>query len=190
MEHKKPTREEAEEAVRTLIRWAGDDPARESLKDTPKRVVNSYSEIFAGYNMTINEKISRSFCKKPEFDDIVMLDDIRLESVCEHHMLPIIGRASVAYIPNSKVLGISKLARIVDYHAKRLQMQERLVVEIAETLSELIAPKGVAVYIEAKHHCMTTRGVHKDSAVMKSMHMEGLFKEKTYRNEFILMLKK
>lgn len=190
MEEKKPTREEAEEAVRTLIRWAGDDPNRESLKDTPKRVINSYSEIFAGYKMTVDEKISRSFCKKPEFDDIVMLDNIRLESVCEHHMLPIIGNAAVAYIPGDKVLGISKLARIVDFHAKRLQMQERLVVEIAETLGKLINPKGVAVYIEAQHHCMTTRGVHKNSAIMKSMHMEGLFKEKTYRNEFILMLKK
>jgi len=181
----RPTREEAEEAVRTLIRWAGDDPERKGLIDTPKRVVKSYEEFFRGYREELNEEICRTFFKTPDYDDIIMLKDIRLESYCEHHMVPMIGAAHVAYIPDQKIIGLSKLAKIVDFHAKRLQIQERMVVEIAETIVKYTGALGAAVVIDSSHQCLTTRGVHKTEALMRTMHFTGQFKDKALRAEFI-----
>lgn len=173
----KPSREEAEEAVRTLIRWAGDNPNREGLIDTPARVVRSYEELFAGYQQSPEEVLARTFDETDSYDDFVFLKNIRLESVCEHHMLPILGQAHVAYIPNGQVVGISKLARLVNVFAKRLQIQEKLTAQIANAINDVLEPRGVAVIIEASHGCMTTRGVHTTDCAMTTRHMIGAFKE-------------
>ena len=172
----KPTREEAEQAVRTLIRWAGDDPDREGLRDTPSRVARSYGEFFAGYEQDPKQILARTFEEVEGYDEIVLLRDIRLESHCEHHMVPIIGRAHVAYLPRHRVVGISKLARVVELFARRLQIQEKLTVQIAEAIEEVLQPYGVAVIIEAGHQCMTTRGVHKPGVSMVTSRMLGAFR--------------
>lgn len=180
----KPTREEAEEAVRTLIAWAGDDPQRIELLETPRRVVDSYKEFFCGYNQKIDSKITKTFDNINNYDEMIILKNIRFESFCEHHMQTIIGEASIAYIPNKKIIGLSKLARITDIFTKRLQIQERLVVEIAECLNQIVEPKGVGVMIESSHQCLTTRGAHKPDSVMRTCHMIGNFKDVQIRNEF------
>lgn len=172
----RPSRAEAEAAVRTLIKWAGDDPAREGLIDTPKRVVKAYEEWFAGYDDDPETILARTFEEVDGYDDIVMLKGIRLESYCEHHMAPIIGTASVAYMPSDKVVGISKLARLVDAYGKRLQVQEKLTAQIASTLEETLQPRGVAVLIEAEHQCMSTRGVHKHGVDTITTRFTGMFK--------------
>lgn len=185
----KPTRAEAEEAVRTLIRWAGDDPAREGLAGTPDRVVRSYEEFFAGYEIEPSEILSRTFEETDGYDEMVILRDIRLESYCEHHMVPIIGKAHVAYLPRHRVVGISKLARLVDAYAKRLQIQEKMTAQIANTIEEVLQPEGVAVVIEAQHQCMTTRGVHKTGVTMVTSRMLGAFRtDPSTRREFLSMI--
>lgn len=185
----KPTRAEAEEAVRTLIRWAGDDPTREGLVGTPDRVVRSYEEFFAGYAIEPSDILSRTFEETDGYDEMVILRDIRLESYCEHHMVPIIGKAHVAYLPRHRVVGISKLARLVDAYAKRLQIQEKMTAQIANTIEEVLQPQGVAVVIEAQHQCMTTRGVHKTGVTMVTSRMLGAFRtDPSTRREFLSMI--
>jgi len=185
----KPTREVAEEAVRTLIKWAGDDPGREGLRDTPARVVRSYEEFFEGYAICPSEILERTFEETDGYDEIVLLRDIRFESHCEHHMAPIIGKAHVAYLPNRRIVGISKLARLVEVFARRLQIQEKLTVQIANTIDAVLEPKGVAVVIEAAHQCMTTRGVHKPGVVMVTSRMLGAFRDDaSTRREFLAMV--
>jgi GTP cyclohydrolase I len=185
----RPSRAEAEEAVRTLIRWAGDDPDREGLLDTPARVVRSYEEFFAGYQDDPAQILARTFSEVEGYDEIVALTDIRFESHCEHHMVPIIGKAHVAYLPNHRVVGISKLARLVEVYAKRLQIQEKMTVQIADTLNDILQPNGVAVVIEAAHQCMTTRGVHKDGVSMVTSRMLGAFRDNlSTRQEFLAMI--
>jgi len=169
----RPTREEAEAAVRTLLRWAGDDPTREGLLDTPARVVRAYEEFFSGYEIDPIALLERTFEETDGYDEIVLLRDIRLESHCEHHMVPIIGRAHVAYLPHHRVVGISKLARVVDAYARRLQIQEKLTAQIANTIQQVLEPRGVAVVIEAAHQCMTTRGIHKPGVTMVTSRMLG-----------------
>ena len=173
----RPTREEAEEAVRVLLRWAGEDPSREGLTDTPGRVVKGYEEFFSGYAEDPVALLQRTFEETDGYDEIVLLRDIRVESHCEHHMLPIVGRAHVAYLPKRRVVGISKLARLVDAYARRLQIQEKLTAQIANTINEVLQPRGVAVVIEAEHQCMSTRGVHKPGAGMVTSHMLGAFRD-------------
>ncbi len=186
-----PTLAEAEAAVRTLIRWAGDDPDREGLLDTPARVARAYAEFFAGYNEDPNEILSRTFEEVEGYDDWIMLRDIRLESHCEHHMLPIIGVAHIAYIPKGRVVGISKLARVVEVFAKRLQTQETLTAQIASAIHDGLQAVGVAVLIEARHECMTTRGVHKPDVDMITSRMTGAFKTDSRLEErFLNMLRK
>lgn len=185
----RPTREEAEDAVRTLIRWAGDDPTREGLLDTPKRVVKSYAEFYNGYDTDPRDILSRTFKEVEGYDEMVMLRDIEFESHCEHHMVPFTGRAHVAYLPKCKVVGISKLARLVDAYAHRLQIQEKMTAQIANALNEILQPKGVAVVIEAVHQCMTSRGVHKHGSVMQTSHLLGRFREDARtRQEFFSLL--
>ena len=185
----RPTREEAEEAVRTLLRWAGDDPAREGLVDTPGRVVRAYEEFFAGYDVDPVGLLERTFEETDGYDEIVLLRDIRLETHCEHHVVPIIGRAHVAYLPYRRVVGISKLARVVESYAKRLQIQEKLTAQIANTIQEVLEPRGVAVVIEAAHQCMTTRGVHKPGVTMVTSRMLGAFRDNpTTRREVLAMI--
>jgi GTP cyclohydrolase I len=185
----RPSRAEAEDAVRTLIRWAGDDPEREGLLDTPSRVVRSYEEFFAGYNDDPAQILARTFSEVEGYDEIVALTDIRFESHCEHHMVPIIGKAHIAYLPNRRVVGISKLARLVEVYAKRLQIQEKMTVQIADTLNDILQPNGVAVVIEAAHQCMTTRGVHKDGVSMVTSRMLGVFRDNlSTRQEFLAMI--
>lgn len=185
----RPDRASAEEAVRTLIRWAGDDPSREGLLDTPARVVRAYEEFFAGYSNDPVQVLSRTFSEVEGYDEMIVMKDIRFESHCEHHMSPIIGRAHVAYLPDRRVVGISKLARLVDIYAKRLQIQEKMTVQIADTLDTVLQPKGVAVVIEASHQCMTTRGVHKPGASMVTSRMLGAFRsDSSTRREFLAML--
>lgn len=185
----RPTREEAEEAVRTLIRWAGDDPNREGLRDTPTRVVRSYEEFFAGYLEDPAQILARTFSEVEGYDEMIVLTDIRFESHCEHHMVPIIGKAHVAYMPNHRVVGISKLARLVEVYAKRLQIQEKMTVQIADTLNDILQPNGVAVVIEATHQCMTTRGVHKEGVAMVTSRMLGSFRDNlSTRQEFLAMI--
>ena len=179
----KPSRDEAENAVRTLIAWAGDNPEREELLETPKRVVKAYEEFFSGYNKKIDQSISKLFPNKYEYDEMILLKDIEFESFCEHHMAPIIGKALVAYIPNEHVIGLSKLARIVDIFAKRLQIQERLTSEIAKELEKVLNPKGVGVIIESSHHCLTTRGAHKRNSKMVTSSLLGCFKDNNIRQE-------
>lgn len=173
----RPSRAEAEAAVRTLLRWAGDDPDREGLLDTPARVVRSYEQFFAGYGEDPTEILARSFEETDGYDEMVVLRDIRLESHCEHHLVPIIGRAHIAYLPAGRVVGISKLARVLDIYAKRLQIQEKLTAQVANTINEVLQPKGVAVVIESAHQCMTTRGVHKTGVTMVTSRMLGAFRD-------------
>ncbi len=185
----RPTREEAESAVRTLLRWAGDDPLREGLIDTPSRVVRSYEEFFQGYATDPVAILERTFEETDGYDEIVLLRDIRLESHCEHHMVPIIGRAHVAYLPHRRVVGISKLARVVEAYGKRLQIQEKLTAQIANTIQEVLQPRGVAVVIEASHQCMSTRGVHKSGVTMVTSRMLGAFRDDpSTRREVLAMI--
>ena len=185
----RPDRGDAENAVRTLIRWAGDDPDREGLIDTPSRVVRAYEEFFAGYLEDPVQLLSRTFGEVDGYDEMVVMTDIRFESHCEHHMVPIIGKAHVAYLPGRRVVGISKLARLVDLYAKRLQIQERMTVQIADTLNDVLQPKGVAVVIEGSHQCMTTRGVHKPGSAMVTSRMLGAFRDDaSTRHEFLAMI--
>jgi len=173
----RPSREQAEEAVRVLIRWAGDDPDREGLKSTPGRVVRAYEEYFAGYAIDPADVLGRTFKETNGYDEIVVLRDIRFESHCEHHIAPIIGKVHVAYLPDKRVIGISKLARLVEVFSKRLQIQEKMTAQIAMALNEALKPKGVAVVVEAAHQCMTTRGVHKPGVAMVTSHMLGAFRD-------------
>jgi GTP cyclohydrolase I len=185
---RRPSREEALDAVRTLIRWAGDDPGREGLLGTPDRVVRSYGEFFSGYGEDPVALLQRTFEEMDGYDEIVMLKDIRFESHCEHHIAPIIGKVHIAYLPSNRVVGISKLARLVEVYAKRLQIQEKMTAQIANTLDDVLQPKGVAVVIEAAHQCMTTRGVHKPGVSMVTSRMLGVFRtDPTTRREVLSM---
>lgn len=185
----RPSREEAKAAVRTLIAWAGDTPEREGLLDTPERVVSAYEEFFEGYTIDPRDILSRTFEEVEGYDEMVVLKNMRLESHCEHHMVPIIGKAHVAYIPDRRVVGISKIARLVDVFAKRLQTQETMTAQIADTIDEVLSPKGVAVIIDAKHQCMTTRGVHKTETTTVTSRMLGLFRsDPRTRSEFMAMI--
>ncbi|MSP29630.1 MAG: GTP cyclohydrolase I FolE [Acetobacteraceae bacterium] len=186
----RPSRKEAEAAIRTLLLWAGDDPNREGLVDTPARVARAYEEFFAGYGVDPVALLERTFEETDGYDEIVLLRDIRLESHCEHHMVPIIGRAHVAYLPDRRVVGISKLARVVEAYAKRLQIQEKLTAQIANTLQAVLQPKGVAVIIEAAHQCMTTRGIHKPGVTMVTSRMLGTFRDDPEtRRELLTMIR-
>jgi len=185
----KPSQAEAEAAVRTLLRWAGDDPNREGLLDTPKRVAKAYQEFFRGYDEDPRQILSRTFEEICGYDEMVVLRDIPFESHCEHHMAPIIGRAHVGYLPNNKVVGISKLARVVETYAKRLQVQEKMTAQIADCIQEVLEPLGVGVIIQATHECMSTRGVHAHGVSMVTSRMAGTFRtdEKT-RREFLAVV--
>jgi GTP cyclohydrolase I len=186
---RRPSREEAEAAVRTLLEWAGDDPNREGLLGTPGRVVRAYEEFFRGYDTDAHELLQRTFAEVEGYDEMVVLRDIRFESHCEHHLAPIIGKAHVAYLPRNRVIGISKLARLVEAYAKRLQIQEKMTAQIANTLEEVLQPKGVAVVIEAAHQCMTTRGIHKPGVTMVTSRMLGAFRDDaSTRREFLAMI--
>ena len=183
------TREAAEEAVRTLLRWAGEDPAREGLVDTPSRVVRAWDEYFAGYDEDPVEILQKTFEHVEGYDEMIVLRDIRLASFCEHHIAPIIGRVHIAYLPSDRVIGISKLARIVEAYGRRLQIQEKITAQIANAVNEVLMPQGVAVVVEAQHHCMTTRGVHKTGTVMVTSRMLGAFREDARtRREFLSMI--
>ena len=186
----KPTREEAQKAVRTLIEWAGDNPDREGLVETPKRVVKAYEEFFAGYDDDPEEILRKTFEEVEGYDEMVLVKNIRLESHCEHHIVPILGKAHIAYLPNNRVVGISKLARIVDAFGKRLQTQETMTAQIANTIEKVLEPKGVAVVVDAAHQCMTTRGIHKPESSTVTSCMRGIFKENPRtRNEFLTFIK-
>jgi GTP cyclohydrolase I len=181
-----PDRSEAEDAVRTLLRWAGDDPTREGLLDTPARVARAFEEWFVGYREDPVAFLERTFEEVEGYDEMVVLRDIRLESYCEHHLAPIIGKIHIGYMPNKRVVGISKLARVADAYAKRLQIQEKLTAQIANCISEVLEPNGVAVVIEAEHQCMTTRGVHKPGVRMVTSSMHGAFRQGSdTRREFL-----
>lgn len=181
-----PDREQAMEAVRTLLRWAGDDPEREGLLDTPERVVKAYGDWFSGYTEDPGEYLRRTFEEVANYDEMVVLRDVQFESHCEHHMAPIIGRAHVGYLPHNRVVGISKLARVVEGFARRFQVQEKLTSQIAECIQETLHPKGVAVVVDASHECMTTRGIHKRGVSMVTSHMTGGFREDARtRSEFL-----
>ena len=185
----KPSREEAEEAVRTLLRWAGDDPSREGLVGTPDRVLRAYEEYFSGYDEDPVALLQRTFEEVENYDEMVLLRDIRFESHCEHHMAPIIGKAHIGYLPAQRVVGLSKLARLVDVYARRLQIQEKMTAQIANTINEVLQPKGVAVVIEGAHQCMTTRGAHKPGATMMTSRMLGGFRtDARTRREFLAMI--
>jgi GTP cyclohydrolase IA len=185
----RPTREEAQEAVRTLIRWAGDDPTREGLLGTPDRVVRAYEEFFGGYESDPVDILRRTFEEIAGYDEMVVLKDIRFESHCEHHMLPIVGKAHIAYLPDRRVVGISKLARIVEAYARRLQIQEKMTAEVANAIDQVLQPKGVAVVIDAAHQCMTTRGIHKPGVSMVTSRMLGAFRDNpSTRREFLSII--
>lgn len=182
----KPTAEDAEAAVRTLIQWAGDDPDREGLQDTPARVARSYRELFAGYESDPREYLKRTFEEVGGYDELVVLKDIRLVSFCEHHMLPVIGRAHVGYLPTNRVVGISKLARVVQGFARRLQIQEKLTAEIAVAIQEILEPQGVGVVIEAEHSCMTLRGVNTPGSTLTTSRLLGVIRDDPRtRQEFL-----
>ena len=186
---RRPSRQEAEAAVRTMLRWAGDDPDREGLRETPARVVRAYEEFFSGYAVDPVDFLNRTFSETEGYDEIVVLRDIRVESHCEHHMVQIVGRAHVGYLPKNRVVGISKIARLVEAYARRLQIQEKLTAQIANTMQEVLDPRGVAVVIEASHQCMTTRGVHKSGAAMVTSRMLGAFRDDpATRREFLTMI--
>ena len=185
----RPSRAEAEAAVRTLIRWAGDDPAREGLLDTPKRVAKAYEEWFQGYQVDPAELLQRTFEEVEGYDEMVLLRDIRFESYCEHHLAPIIGKAHVAYLPERRVVGISKLARVVEAFGKRMQIQEKMTAQVAGVIDEVLRPRGVAVVIEATHQCMSTRGVNKHGVSMVTSRMIGAFRDDpNTRREFLGMV--
>jgi len=186
---RRPSRADAEAAVCTLIRWAGDDPEREGLVETPGRVARAFEEWFEGYNQDPREILQRTFEETDGYDEMVILRDIRVESHCEHHIAPIIGKAHVAYLPHHRVIGISKLARVVEIFARRLQLQEKMTSQIADALNEVLRPKGVAVVVEAAHQCMTTRGVHKSGVLMVTSRMLGEFRSNpSTRREFLNMI--
>jgi GTP cyclohydrolase IA len=185
----RPSRAEAEAAVRTLLRWAGDDPAREGLRDTPARVAKAFEEFFVGYDTDPVDLLARSFAETDGYDEMVVLRDIRFESHCEHHMAPIIGRAHIAYLPDRRVVGISKLARVLNAFSKRLQIQERLTAQVANSIQDVLRPKGVAVVLDASHQCMTTRGVHRPGVTMVTSHMLGAFRDDpSTRREFLAII--
>ena len=185
----KPSRKQAEEAVKILIKWAGDNPEREGLLETPKRVVNSYKEFFSGYDSKPEQILSKTFDEVEGYDEMVIVRDIAIESHCEHHMVPFIGIAHIGYIPNKRIVGISKLARIADVFAKRLQTQEIMTAQIADTINEVLKPKGVAVVIDAQHQCMTTRGTHKTESSTITSRMLGLFRTNSNtRSEFMNLI--
>ena len=185
----RPSHEQAEEAVRTLIRWTGDDPAREGLAGTPARVVGAYQEYFAGYDIDPMDLLQRTFEEVDGYDEMVLLRDIPFESHCEHHIAPIIGKAHVAYMPGSRVVGISKLARVVDAYARRLQIQEKMTAQIANAIQDVLQPKGVAVVIEAAHQCMTMRGIHRPGVALVTSRMLGMFRsDARTRREFLALI--
>lgn len=185
----RPTRARAEDAVRTLIAWVGDDPDREGLKGTPRRVIRAWEEFFAGYEDDPVGYLTRTFEEVEGYDEMVVLRDIRFESHCEHHILPIIGQAHVAYLPTNRVVGISKLARVVEAYARRLQIQEKLTAQIANTVNDVLRPQGVGVVVEAAHQCMTMRGVHKPGVTMVTSHMLGRFRsDSRTRREFMSLI--
>lgn len=186
---KKPSRAEVESAIKTLIRWTGDDPSRDGLRDTPGRVARAYQEFFKGYNDDPEAILKKTFEEIEGYDEMIVLRGIRFESHCEHHMAPIVGQAWVAYIPKGRVVGISKLARVVDAFAKRLQIQEKMTAQIANTVDAVLRPDGVGVVIKAEHHCMTTRGVHKHGTDMVTSRMLGVFRDNAMtRQEFLAMV--
>ncbi len=188
---KRPTQAEAEAAVRTLLLWTGDDPDREGLKDTPRRVAKAYRELFAGYAQDPAEELGRTFEEVAGYDDMVLVKDIPFHSHCEHHMVPIIGKAHVAYLPNGRVLGLSKIARVVEIYGRRLQTQETMTVRIAEAIDEALRPRGVAVMLEAEHLCMSMRGVRKIGASTGTTHFTGVFKEEPAEQvRFLTLLRK
>ncbi|MCH9851927.1 MAG: GTP cyclohydrolase I FolE [Alphaproteobacteria bacterium] len=182
------TRTQAEQAVRTLIQWAGDDPAREGLLDTPARVARAWEDFCIGYQQNADEMLQTTFAETENYHDIILLKDIRFESHCEHHLVPIIGHAHIAYVPQQSVVGISKLARVVDCYAKRLQLQERMTMQIAQAIMRHLKPLGVAVAINSDHHCMNIRGVYKPESDMFTLHSEGCFQEPTRRQEFLRLI--
>ncbi len=185
----RPSREEAEAAIRTLLQWAGDDPEREGLLETPARVARAYEDWFSGYREDPQEYLQRTFEEVEGYDDMIVLKDIRFESHCEHHLAPIIGRVHVGYLPRNKVVGISKLARVVETFARRLQVQEKMNAQIANCIQKVLEPKGVAVVIEAAHQCMTTRGVHKPGVTMVTSSMHGEFRKNPLtRREFLSVI--
>ena len=185
----KPSRKQAEEAVKTLIKWAGDNPEREGLLETPKRVVNAYKEFFSGYDSKPEQILSKTFDEVEGYDEMVIVRNITIESHCEHHMIPFIGIAHIGYIPDKRIVGISKLARIADVFAKRLQTQEIMTAQIADTINEVLKPKGVAVVIDAQHQCMTTRGTHKTESSTITSRMLGLFRTNSNtRSEFMNLI--
>ena len=185
----KPARKEVEDAVRVLLRWSGDDPDREGLRGTPDRVARAFEEWFSGYSVDAVDLLQRTFEEIEGYDEMIVLRDVRFESHCEHHIAPIIGKVHIAYLPDHRVIGISKLARLVEVYAKRLQIQEKMTAQIANTLSEVLLPKGVAVVIEAQHQCMTTRGIHKPGVTMVTSQMRGAFREdQATRREFLSII--
>jgi GTP cyclohydrolase I len=189
IDQSRPSRDEAEAAVATLLRWAGDDPTREGLRETPARVARAYEDWFSGYNEDPEDYMKRTFEEVEGYDEMIVLRDIRFESHCEHHLAPIIGKAHVGYLPTNRVVGISKLARVVEAYARRLQVQEKMNAQIANTIQKILEPKGVAVVIEAQHQCMTTRGVHKPGVTMVTSTMLGAFrKDPLTRREFLTII--
>ena len=186
--HRKPTREQAERAVRTLIEWIGEDPDREGLVDTPTRVVKSYEELFGGYLYEPADILARTFSEVEAYDEIVLLKGVRFKSFCEHHMLPIVGTAHVGYFPRGRVVGISKLARVIDAYARRMQIQERLTAQIAHAIQTVRDPLGVAVVIESEHQCMSMRGVQKEGVGMVTTRMLGCFKDDPERRREFMHL--
>jgi len=186
---RKPSRQQAEDAVRTLLLWAGEDTRREGLVDTPKRVALAYEDWFSGYKINPVEYLQRTFEEVDGYDEMIVLRDIEFESHCEHHMAPIIGRAHIGYLPNHKVVGISKLARVVEAFARRFQVQEKMTAQIANCVQDVLQPKGVGIVIEATHQCMTTRGIHKSAVSMVTSQMLGTFrKDARTRDEFLRMI--
>ena len=184
----RPTRAEAERAVRTLIAWAGDDPDREGLRDTPKRVAKAFEDFYAGYRHSAEDALERTFEDLGGYDDIVIVRDIPFYSHCEHHMVPFVGKAHVAYYPGDKVVGLSKLARVVDIFARRLQTQERLTSQMVAAIDETLKPRGIAVMIEAEHQCMTLRGVHKHGASTVTTQFTGVFRDDPAEQQRFLIL--
>jgi len=184
----KPDRAEVEAAVRTMIRWAGDDPDRDGMRETPSRVARAYEEFFSGYAQDPTEILQKTFEEIEGYDEMIVLRGVRFESHCEHHMAPIVGRAWVAYIPQGRVVGISKLARVVDIYAKRLQIQEKMTAQIANTINDVLQPQGVGVIIKATHHCMTTRGVHKADTDLVTSRMLGVFRDNALTRQELLGL--
>ena len=186
---RKPSRKKAEEAIHTLLLWAGEDPRREGLLDTPRRVARAYEDWFSGYKQDPVQYLKRTFEEVEGYDEMIVLRDISFESHCEHHMAPIIGRAHVGYLPNNKIVGISKLARVVEAFARRFQVQEKMTAQIANCIGDVLRPQGVGVVIEATHQCMTTRGIHKDGVSMVTSQMVGTFrKDARTRAEFLRMI--